>query len=290
MTEEHLCVLCAVRGRRPDHYERAMACEQCRVWLAGVLRDIAALYPALAGRHSGEPDRPWSTRQLRDGKWVTEPGHDPASAKLPTGATGRTPPRMGIVTGTRDNLAPVDLDVVDLTGDARPASIAVRYRTERPPGQAPINWAAYGGDPDQIGHLSVATELEFWVQDWITMRGEGEHLPLPLVPPLAGWLSARLTWAIDEHPAIDEFATALTRIYGALRAYVPRVVEEDEKPPQRRAEPRTAPCPACDMVSLWWWPSDERVRCDTDGCNRVMTESEYAQWARLVIADARGTA
>lgn len=278
MTEERLCVLCAVRGRRPEHYEQPQACPGCRVWLAGVLRDIPAVYVQLVELDPAEPDHPWTVQLLDDGKWVTAPGHDPAASKLPTGAPGRRPPRLGLVTGSREAAAPTNLDVVDLTASSRPASIAVRYRN---------GWSALGGDPDQIGHLAVATELEFWVTDWIGMRGEGEHLPLPLVPPLAGWLGDRLGWAVDEHPAIDEFASALVRIHGALRAYVPRVVQEHEQPPGRRAEPRTAPCPLCDNVSLWWWPSEERVRCDTDGCNRAMTEDEYARWARLVIADER---
>lgn len=238
MTEERLCVLCPTRGRRPDHYEQPQACPGCRVWLAGVLRDIADTYPDLADQL--QPRRGGGQR----------------------------------VAGSREAPVPLVLDVVDLTGDARPASIAVRYRN---------GWSVLGGDPDQIGHLSVATELEFWVTDWALMRGKSEGLPEPTVASLARWLSDRLDWAMDQHPAIDEFAAALTRVHGAVRAYVPRVVQEHERPPTQRAEPRTAPCPACDMVSLWWWPSEERVRCDTDGCNRAMTEDEYTAWCRLVI-------
>lgn len=241
MTEARLCVICAVRGRTPVHYEQAQVCPPCRVWLAEILTEVSGL-----------------TGQL-------------AQYLIPRKSGSQR------VSGSREAPLPFTADVYDLAAAARPASIGVAYRHGR---------RLTNPDPDQVGHLSVATELEFWVVDWIATRGEGEHLPVPLVPPLAGWLSARLTWAMDNHPAIDEFATALWRIRGALSAYVLKVVEDEDDAPRRRAESRTAPCPSCDMISLWWWPTDERVRCDTQDCNRVMTAAEYGDWEHRITHPA----
>lgn len=198
-------------------------------------------------------------------------------------ANHTTPRRSGAqrVSGSREAPLPFVADVHDLAAAARPGSIGVRYRG---------TWAHHpNGDPDQIGHLSVATELESWVTDWIATRGENEHLPLPLVPPLAGWLHDRLTWAADNHPAIDEFAATLLKLHGALRAYVPKEVGEDEEPPAGRPERRRAPCPGCENISLWWLPRDGKVHCDVEHCRRILTDDEYTEWARRVTHPANRT-
>lgn len=238
MTEARLCVLCPVRGRRPDHYERAQACEQCRVWLAGVLRDIADTYPDLAD-------------QLH--------------------------PRKGggqRVAGSREAPVPLVLDVVDLTHGGHRGYATADGRL----------WAE-----DQIGHMAIRARLGSWAQDWLSYDWcRSDRLPEHTTAyALAAWLGKWADDACSHHPAVDEFADEMVEVLATIRAYVPRMVEEDEQPPKQRPEPRTAPCPACDMTSLWWFPSEERVRCDTDGCNRVMTDDEYARWARLVIADER---
>lgn len=237
MTDTHLCVVCPIRGRRPEHYDRAQVCEQCRVWLAGVLRDIADTYPQLA--EALQPRRGGGQR----------------------------------VAGSREAPVPLVLDVVDLThGGHR--------------GQATTVARAYADD--QVGHMAIRARLGSWAQDWLSYAWcRSDHLPELTVPALAGWLGKWIDDACDHHPAVDEFADEMVDVLAAIRAYVPRVVQEHEQPPRQRPEPRTAPCPACDMVSLWWWPSEERVRCDTVGCDRAMTEDEYARWAKLVIADAK---
>src|SRR5690606_34873509 len=113
------------------------------------------------------------------------------------------------VSGSRTPPVPPDLDVVDLTSPARPGSSAVKWSGR---------WAALGGDPDQIGHLPVATVLDFWVRDWIANDWcPGDHLPLPVVATLAGWLETRVDTACDYHPSIDEFAADIRRIHTTLR-------------------------------------------------------------------------
>lgn len=271
---EHLCVVCAVRNRRPVHYERAQVCQPCRIWLVETLAGIPGDFAELHDRYQAHADLPWTVRQLVGGRWAEAPGRDPISAALPSGAPGRTPPRFGLVTGTRDREAPIDLDLVDLTASAREHQPSDEARRER---------------MHQIGHISIAYRLDQWVRDWRTYTWCGSDIqPAPTVPDLATWLGRWVDAACDQHPAIDDFADEIREVHGSMRAYIPRVVERNEPPPRRRAEPYTAPCRGCDMVSLWWFPSDERVRCDTEGCGVVMTEDEYAQWARQIIAFERG--
>lgn len=95
------------------------------------------------------------------------------------------------------NITPLDLDA---PADPRKRELAARI--------------ALGIDPEadyQEGDLSVATELDGWARDWLTYR-TSEHLPAPLVTSLCAWLSDRLEWACQHHPAVDEFAGDLLRI------------------------------------------------------------------------------
>lgn len=59
--------------------------------------------------------------------------------------------------------------------------------------------------------------LDFWVQDW---AGElNQQLPDPFVTTMCTWLTARLSWACDSHPAIDEFARNMHELSGQLRPF-----------------------------------------------------------------------
>lgn len=62
--------------------------------------------------------------------------------------------------------------------------------------------------------------LDSWVQDWAGIRAE--TLPVPVVTTVCLWLSTRLPWACDSHPAVDEFAVDLRDLSGALRAFTGR--------------------------------------------------------------------
>lgn len=176
------------------------------------------------------------------------------------------------VTGSRDMPLPLNVDILDLTGrlrEFRPSRDALRWRD------------------DQVGEPAVAYILALWVRDWLSYDWcKSTVTPDRTVKALAAWLVARCDDACDHHPAIDDVADEMRELHATMRGYVPRMVEKGEPPPRRRAEPRTAPCRGCDLISLWWFPSDERVRCDN--CDVVMTESEYATWARQIIAYERG--
>jgi hypothetical protein len=129
------------------------------------------------------------------------------------------------VAGSRDPAIPPRVDVVDLTLPARPGSIGIAQRGL---------WEGSGGDPDQVGYLSIATELDFWVQDWRISLYRDHSLPGTSVIELAGWLRVRLPQACDSHPAIDEFAAAINSLTRTLRATV------DPRPPGQSA----GRCPA----------------------------------------------
>lgn len=256
MTEARRCVICPVRRREPEHYEQPHACPSCRTWLAGVLRDIPNLWARLG--EADDDGRPWTVEQHRDGKRVREPGYDPIADALPTGANGA---RIGgeIVTGTREAPVPVNLDLIDLTLPAHGDNLTIHGKT----------WWE-----DQIGHLSVAMELDLIVRAW---AGELEHrLPAPTVPVLAGWLADRTQWACDHWRGVDVDAQTLSDLRGKLRG----VLGETEQRPERMG----APCPSCDRVTLIRRPGEDKVECADEDCRRVLTAEEYATWARMVLA------
>jgi len=132
---------------------------------------------------------------------------------------------------------------------------------------------------DQIGNVSVAAVLDSWVRDWIDVRAIGERRPIASVSSLYGWLSVRLDWACDEHPAIDEFATELRHLRGALRAALGLI----EPKPQLMDQP----CPECGYLSLIRRPGEEYIDCDRDECQRVYTMTEYAEWLRPIAELAK---
>lgn len=164
------------------------------------------------------------------------------------------------VSGSRERPIPPRMDALDLSMPARHGSLAVHV-------------GRYAGD--QVGHLAVATELDFWARDWADMRGESP--PRPLVPLLCSWLSDRLDWACRTHPALDEFATAVGRIYGALMAAGGLF----DPPPETLA----APCPGCHMLTLYRDRDMQRIVCGA-GCPHLLTEDDYAEYAQRLIKEA----
>jgi len=265
-----LCVLCPTRGRKPDHYEQPHACPSCRTWLARLPGDIVNLWARLGETDQIADTRTYEVKEafigpLRDGQqrpmlhtgiWRDD---DPIAAALPTGANGA---RIGgeIVTGTREAPVPVNLDLIDLTLPAHGDNLTAHGK---------FWWE------DQIGHLSVAMELDLIVRAW---AGELEHrLPAPTVPVLAGWLTDRVGWACDHYPGVDVDAQTLSDLRGKLRA----MLGETEQRPERMG----APCPGCDRVTLIRRPGEDKVECGHEDCRRVLTADEYDRWSRLTLAD-----
>jgi hypothetical protein len=107
----------------------------------------------------------------------------------------------------------------------------------------------YRGDQD--GPVAVAAILDSWAQDWAAIRDD-EELPHPTVAALVGWLSHRLAWALDSHPAIAEFARELTVTLYTVRS----VLEMSRRPIY---SPHA--CPVCGTTALRRQSGDAAWRC-----------------------------
>lgn len=168
------------------------------------------------------------------------------------------PGRRGVqrVSGTREAPLPLRVDVLDLS--------------------MPLRGSQAVSDPhgDQTGMVSVAQVLDAWARDWTDTRSKGERLPLPTVAVLARWLSDRLDWACDEHPAVDEFAAELAETLAALRG-VHGLTRLRHRLP--------APCPDCDMRVLYRDDGADYIECGS--CHRLWTEEEYGWLVRIVVGE-----
>lgn len=167
------------------------------------------------------------------------------------------------VTGSRDAPIPARIDVIDLTAAVRNGSATPEAR-EHP--------------EDQIGHPAVAAILDQWCRDWRDEMAFAQTLPLPTVPELARWLTDRLDWACDRHPAVDEFATEMRQLravlFGTLGLFEP--------------EPEFCNgvvCRGCDRYALY--RSQDRYAAECDECGMLYTEDEYREWSALVSAQVR---
>ncbi|HEX2551122.1 MAG TPA: hypothetical protein VHK64_05975 [Nocardioidaceae bacterium] len=163
----------------------------------------------------------------------------------------------GPVSGSKERKLPIDEDAIDLSGPVR----GVRLLGE-----------------DQIGYSSVASELDFWVEDWREARGRGEGRPDPTVRALATWLEVRAEDACDAHPAVDEMFEAVRKLRSALRG----VLKLIEPLPEYRPD---VPCPGCSRLTLYKANGSDRYECDS--CPRLLTPEEFDRWAGLVLADKK---
>ena len=181
---------------------------------------------------------------------------DPVAAALPSGPSKerRNGPMVG---GSHEAKTPINLDMADLLGPANEGSLLVADLTPWP--------------QDQVGHLSVASELHFWVCDIAALLGD--PAPRPDVPELAMWLHARAGWAWDYYGALDEMAVKVERLARLLYA--------KQNPGAERAEAKAAPCPGCRAETLTG--DGETVQCVMEDCGRVLTEAEYREWSRLFL-------
>lgn len=136
------------------------------------------------------------------------------------------------IRGTGEASLPLRATALDLAG--RPSTVEVQD---------------YRGD--QEGPIAVAAILDSWAQDWSILR-DGEELPDPTVAALTSWLSIRLPWALDYHPAIDEYAKEIT-----LTLYVCRSVLAVS----RRPIYSPLACPSCGTAALRRQAGDKVWRC-----------------------------
>ena len=169
-------------------------------------------------------------------------------AMVPGSATGEK------VSGTREAPLPLRVDPLDLSLPLRGGGVV------------------HDPDGDQTGMVPVVWTLDTWVRDWRDTLWPNHRLPAPTVATLCGWLRNRLDDACDQHPAIAEFAGDITRVHTDLRRVLGLL------PLRHRLH---APCPQCDMLTLYRDDGADYVECGS--CGRVWSEDEYA---RLVIVIA----
>lgn len=106
------------------------------------------------------------------------------------------------VSGTRAAPLPVRLDALSLLG----------------PGAA---WTTLGEHrQDQAGVVPPLVLLDTWCRDWLSTCDRRDQLPAVGVVAMVEWLRLGLDVAIEEHPAIDEFATDMARLARAIKSVV----------------------------------------------------------------------
>lgn len=266
---------CSVCGRRDP--ELPPVCGPCRWLMALRLRELAELAAELAslGFVVRDDRQKWIREERKDddGQVVevvvvtTNFPADPVAYWLTPGpiAGASRAPR---VAGSRERGVPARFDL-----------LAPAYRTTvGVPGRRD---GTHDPDRDQVGTVSVAAVLDSWCRDWIEAAWcPGEHLPLPTIGDLAGWLAVRLEVACDHHPAIGDFAEELRQVHLALRSA------------NGLTEPRPelcdgVPCrrPECDQKALHRVPGSPWVECGS--CGLLYTEDEYQEWVRLVASSVR---
>jgi hypothetical protein len=177
------------------------------------------------------------------------------SAVVPAGPVRgqSSAPRVG---GSHEPPVPLSLDAADLLAPARAGSVGVRTRG---------GWSNAGGDPDQVGSLSVATVLDSWVRDWATYF-PADPLPGAEVGDLVAWLVRRVEEMCGQHPAIDEFAREIRDVHSTLRrvsGWAPRGSQRPEES-----------CPDCHVAAVW----REDIATDHEcmHCGRMFTAEEFA--------------
>lgn len=255
---------CPTCRRRDPRVEQL--CDVCRSRLRASLFDIPALYAELEERieeRSVPSDvrvaltvTEWDAeakRAVRVPATVARPS-DPAAYWTPSGASSSAS-RGGPVSGSKEKRLPIDTDAVDLTGPVRSAGVAVL-------------------DEDAVGYESVASVLDFWVEDWRADRGAGERRPSATVPELARWLLDRLDDACDSAPAIGEFFEAIRLLRGALRRELKLVDVPDYK--------RGIPCGHCGALTLVHHDGSDRIECAS--CPALLSFIEYDAHVRALSA------
>jgi hypothetical protein len=164
------------------------------------------------------------------------------------------------VAGTREAPLPLRVTPLDLTMPRRRHNLTAEARLH---------------PDDQVGVLAVASELDFWAQDWRAARDMREVGPSPTVVEIVDWLSNRLDWAQRHYLVIDEYAADIHRLVRQLRAATGMGA---------LVHRLAAPCPTCDLVELVREDGADYVECRN--CHRLWTEEEYRRLCIILAAES----
>lgn len=255
---------CLIDGCPRDPYPREdgrlpLVCGPDVSRLQHWLREIPVLCGELQARDAPDEVMVWA-----DVRPVLVGWHPPlllqmerltVASALPAAAVG-VAGRGGRVSGSAEPRLPITVDAVDLLGPAR----SLRRLD----------------DEDQVGFLSIASTLDFWVQDLRDHRARGEGLPEPSVTLLAGWLLERIEEACDDWLPVDEFAEDLRRAHGALRGQLGLVDVPDYR--------HGIPCPKCSALALVRLNGSEFIECGS--CPAVLTITEYEEYVKTMSVEA----
>lgn len=257
---EHLCRVCPqLRQGEPRIYDQAQVCVGCRSRLRALLAELVDDYakvelirPSTGGAKvsgSRTPPLPLAVDALD----ITMPArHGAVSSDLV--------PLYETITVDILVYRATDPHADEYLMDTVPMAQRRRRRDDR-------GILAYGLSGDQIGEASVPAVLDLWAIDWQSYAWA--LLPEPTVPALVGWLTERLEWACDHHPAVDDFAAELAELAAGVRPIAPRAELK-----------RGVPCRECDKVTLYRWPGSDYVECGS--CPVLMTPDEYERWIQLI--------
>jgi hypothetical protein len=268
------CTVCPIT--RPDSEPRIPhqppVCDGDRRLLYRWLGDIANLIADLSNPEPPIIDRRhyerWGIEYLKDG--VRRPISLGFTWADPVSALGGVSPinsrsKQPSVSGSRERPIPINAAVLDLKSPARVVN---------------TDWPE-----DQLGHLSAATVLDWWIR---TVRADlypDHHLPPATVADMVAWLRAdvgdertRVDDICDYLPSVDAFAAELKHLRGALRA-----ANGETEPKPERCE--GVACPRCDMQMLYRQPGGD-VHCVGPDCQAVLREDEYHDWVKTLAAQA----
>lgn len=237
------CRVCPPERARIPH--RGLVCDSDRARLATQLSEIPDLVAELRIRETVLDEAP------------NRGGRDPVADETPAASIAAR--RGQRVTGTRERPAPISINALDLTDQARGGTVH----------------DAFG---DQVGELSAATILDLWVQELRIWRGRREGLPRPNVNALVHWLSGeRLEDACDSFPAVGDMAAEIRRLRSVLRAQLGLVGTDDELKDG-------VVCPKCDSrAGLYQSNGSDRIECAV--CGVLLTVDEFNRWTKLLAAN-----
>lgn len=135
---------------------------------------------------------------------------------------------------------------------------------------------------DQVGDIDPVEKLWSWTRAWAEVRAVGEAGPNPDLPSVVAWLRARLDWAAEHHPAVDDFVTEVREIVDTLR---------ERLSIRRHVQRFTEPCPRCDTVALWRELDPDKdprrawVQCGS--CGNLWREEEFGRLGVILEGEAR---